>query len=153
MSAASGEAQPYLPLRSLRSLGLRARILSRFPPSAFALRARASRSLHSLGLRARYLPHVTSSVPRSVHAKFHADRSKNVGARGIHTHRHTDRQTDRQSFFYYSITIKSLPTESLVLNTPENNNKTNTSICYAGTLEFQLERVILYSRFYSSVSI
>ena len=36
-SAASGEAQPYLPLRSLRSLGLRARILSRFAPSGFAL--------------------------------------------------------------------------------------------------------------------
>ena len=37
-SAASGEAQP-LPLRSLRSLGLRARILSRFAPSGFGLRA------------------------------------------------------------------------------------------------------------------
>ena len=32
-SAASGEAQPYLPLRSLRSLGL----CARFAPSGFAL--------------------------------------------------------------------------------------------------------------------
>ena len=43
------------------------------------------------------LPQVTRRVPRSVHAKFHADWSKTVGARGIHTHR----QTHRQSFFNY----------------------------------------------------
>ena len=40
-----------------------------------------------------YLPHVTSRVPRSVHAKFHADRSKTVAARGIRTNRQTDRAT------------------------------------------------------------
>ena len=38
-----------------------------------------------------YLPHVTRRVQRSVHAKFHADWTKTVGARGIQT----DRQTDR----------------------------------------------------------
>ena len=42
-----------------------------------------------------YLPHVTRRVPRSVHAKFHADWTKTVGARGIQT----DKQTDRQSYF------------------------------------------------------
>ena len=35
-----------------------------------------------------YLPHDTPRVPRSVHAKFHADRTKTVGARGIHTYIH-----------------------------------------------------------------
>ena len=30
-----------------------------------------------------YLPHVTRRVPRSVPAKFHADWSNTVGARGI----------------------------------------------------------------------
>ena len=44
-----------------------------------------------------FLPHVTPRAPRSVHAKFHANWTKTVGARGIHT----DRQTDRQSSFYY----------------------------------------------------
>ena len=44
-----------------------------------------------------YLPHVTRRVPRSVHAKFHADWTKTVSARGIHT----NRQTDVQSFFNY----------------------------------------------------
>ena len=38
-----------------------------------------------------YLPHVTRRVPRSVHAKFHADWTKTVGARGI--------RTNRQSYF------------------------------------------------------
>ena len=51
-------------------------LLGRFAPSGFALRA-------------RYLPHVTPKVPRSVHAKFHADWSKTVGAGGIHTHTQT----------------------------------------------------------------
>ena len=32
-----------------------------------------------------YLPHFTRRVPRSVHAKFHADWTKTVGARGIQT--------------------------------------------------------------------
>ena len=41
----SGEAQPYLPLRSLRSLGLRARILSRFAPLGFGLCASRLRCL------------------------------------------------------------------------------------------------------------
>ena len=40
-STASGEAQPYLPVRLLRSLGLNARILSRFAPSSFALLGRS----------------------------------------------------------------------------------------------------------------
>ena len=42
-----------------------------------------------------YLPYVTRRVPRSVHAKFHADWTKTVSGRGIYT----DRQTDRQSCF------------------------------------------------------
>ena len=46
-----------------------------------------------------YLPHVTHRVPRSVHAKFLADRTKTVGARGIQTNKQTDRQTNRQSYF------------------------------------------------------
>ena len=33
-----------------------------------------------------YLPHDTPRVPRSVHAKFHDDRIKTMGARGIHTY-------------------------------------------------------------------
>ena len=41
-----------------------------------------------------YLPHVTRRVPRSVHAKFHADWTKTVGARGIQTNRQTDKQTE-----------------------------------------------------------
>ena len=59
-------------------------------------RLRASRVAQSAsGVAQPYLPHVTRRVPRSVHAKFHADRTKTVGARGIHTDRQTDRQTDR----------------------------------------------------------
>ena len=46
-----------------------------------------------------YLPHVTRRVPRSVHAKFHADWTKTVGARGIHLDKQTNRQTHRQSYF------------------------------------------------------
>ena len=42
-----------------------------------------------------YLPHVTRGVPMSVHAKFHADWTKNGGARGIQT----NKQTDGQSYF------------------------------------------------------
>ena len=42
-----------------------------------------------------YLPHVTRRVPMSVHAKFHADWTKTVGARGIQTNRQTNGQTDR----------------------------------------------------------
>ena len=38
-----------------------------------------------------YLHQVTPRVPRSVHAKFHADWTKTVGARGIQTNRQTDR--------------------------------------------------------------
>ena len=41
-----------------------------------------------------YLPHVPHRVQRSVHAKFHADWTKTVGARGIQTDRQTDRQTE-----------------------------------------------------------
>ena len=44
-----------------------------------------------------YLPHVTRRVPRSAHAKFHADWTKTVGARGIQT----NKQTNRQSYFNY----------------------------------------------------
>ena len=40
-----------------------------------------------------YLPHVTCRVPRRVHAKFHADWTKTVGARGIQTDKQTDRAT------------------------------------------------------------
>ena len=60
-------------------------LLGCFAPSGFALRA-------------RYLPYDTPRVPRNVHAKFHADQTKTVGARGIHTHTHTDRHTDSPSF-------------------------------------------------------
>ena len=38
------------------------------------------------------LLHVTPRVPRSVHAKFHVDWTKTVGAREIHTNRQTDKQ-------------------------------------------------------------
>ena len=57
---------------------------------------RASRIVQSTsgGLKPS-LPHVTPRVPRSVHAKFHADCSKTVGGRGIHTNRHT--HTNRQT--------------------------------------------------------
>ena len=44
-----------------------------------------------------YLPHVTCRVLRSVHAKFHVDWTKTVGARGIQT----NKQTNRQSYFNY----------------------------------------------------
>ena len=52
-----------------------------------------------------YLPHVTPRVPRSIHAKFHADWSKTVGVRGIHTETHT--HMDRQ-FFYYVYPIYTI---------------------------------------------
>ena len=77
------------------------------PTPAVASLPRASRSRFSVAslprasrfaLRARYLPHATPRVPRSVHAKFHADWSTTVGARGTHTHSHTNTQTDRPSF-------------------------------------------------------
>ena len=84
----SGKAQPYLPLRSLRSLGLRARILSRFAPSAFALAFLGRFAPSGFALHARYLPYDTPRVPRNVHAKLHANRTKTVGARGIHTYIH-----------------------------------------------------------------
>ena len=49
-------------------------------------RLRASRVAQSASGEAQpHLPHVTCRVPRSVHAKFHADWTKTVGARGIHT--------------------------------------------------------------------
>ena len=49
-----------------------------------------SQSLCSLELRTSgkvqpYLLHDTPRVPRSVHAKFHHDRIKTMGAKGIHT--------------------------------------------------------------------
>ena len=44
-----------------------------------------------------YLPHVTRRVSRSVHAKFHADWTKTVGVKGIHTNRQTGKQTNRQT--------------------------------------------------------
>ena len=37
-----------------------------------------------------YLPHFTRRVPRSVHAKFHADWTKTVGTRGIHPDKKTE---------------------------------------------------------------
>ena len=61
-------------------------------------RLRASRVAQSASGEAQpYLPHVTRRVPKSVHAKFHADWTKTVGARGIQTDRQTDRQTDKQT--------------------------------------------------------
>ena len=50
-----------------------------------------------------YLPHVIRRVPRSVHAKFHADWTKTVGARGI--------QTDRQIYFNYIDTHRKCETK------------------------------------------
>ena len=59
-------------------------------------RLRASRVAQSASGEAQpYLPHVTRRVPRSVHAKFHADWTKTVGARGTQTDKQTDKQTDR----------------------------------------------------------
>ena len=46
-----------------------------------------------------YLHHVTPRVPKSIHAKFHADRSKTVGARGIWTAEQT--KTNKSSCFNY----------------------------------------------------
>ena len=43
----------------------------------------------------------TPGVPRSIYAKFNADWTKTVGARGIHFDRETYRQTDRPSYFKY----------------------------------------------------
>ena len=77
-------------LRSLCSLGLRARILSRFVPSGFALALLGHFAPSGFGLCARYLPHDTPRVRRSVHAKFHHDRIKTMGARGIQTYIHID---------------------------------------------------------------
>ena len=55
-------------------------------------RLRALRVAQSASGEAQpYLPHVTRRVPRSDHAKFHADWTKTVGARGIQTNRQTDR--------------------------------------------------------------
>ena len=65
---------------------LRARILSRFAPLGFALALLVRFASSGFAIRARYLPYDTPRVPRSVHAKFHADRTKTVGARGIHTY-------------------------------------------------------------------
>ena len=61
-------------------------LLGRFAPLCF--------SQSASGEAQPYLPHVTPRVPRSVHAKFHADWSKTVGARGIHN-------TDGQTFLLY----------------------------------------------------
>ena len=70
---------------------------------------RTSRVAQSASVEAQpYLPHVTCSVPSSVHAKFHADRTKTVGAKGIHTDRQTDRQTDRGILIIILITSISL---------------------------------------------
>ena len=53
---------------------------------------RALRVAQSLSVKIQpYLPHVTPRIPRSVHAKFYADWTKTVGARGIQTNGQTDR--------------------------------------------------------------
>ena len=58
-------------------------------------RLRASRvALSASGEAQPYLPHVTRRVPRSVHAKFHADWTKTVGDRGIQTNKRTNKQTE-----------------------------------------------------------
>ena len=64
-------------------------LLGHFAPSDFTFCARLSSKAQLC------LPHVTSSVPRSIHAKFHADRCKTVGARRIQTDSRTDKQTNR----------------------------------------------------------
>ena len=69
-------AQPYLPLRSLRSLRLRAHILSRFAPSDFAL--------------ATYPMTLPVFQVVSMPIKFHHDRIKTMGARGIQTYIDSD---------------------------------------------------------------
>ena len=57
--------------------------------------------------RSATLPqHVTRMIPRSVHAKFHADWTKTVGARGI--------QTNRQSYFNYIDLFSFVGTTPLV---------------------------------------
>ena len=62
-----------------------------------------------------YLPHVTRRVPRSVHAKFHADWTKTVGARG----KQTDKQTDRATliiliYIMQRFTIRHIQTKHLL---------------------------------------
>ena len=42
----------------------------------------------------RRAAHVTPRIPMSVHAKFHADWTKTVGANGIPTGRQTNKQTN-----------------------------------------------------------
>ena len=53
-------------------------------------------ALRASGEAQTYLLDFTPRIPRSVHAKFHTDCTKIVGARGIHT----DTHTDRQSFYH-----------------------------------------------------
>ena len=69
---------------SVASLPQSFRNLSHFAPSGFTLCARilGSFALSGFALCARYLPHDSPRVPRSVHAKFHHDRIKTMGARG-----------------------------------------------------------------------
>ena len=58
----------------------------------------AKRVAQSLSTEAQpYLPHVTPRVPRSFHAKFHADWTKTVGTRGMNTDGQTGRQTNRRT--------------------------------------------------------
>ena len=48
-----------------------------------------------------YLPHVTRRVPRRVHAKFHADWTKTVGARGIHRQSYFNNVDEHTLYRYY----------------------------------------------------
>ena len=83
-------AKNFYPFDSLRALRVAQQEAERnltypcglFAPSGFALRA-------------GYLPHDTPRVQRSVHAKFHHDRIKTIGARGIQTY--IDRYIDSPS--------------------------------------------------------
>ena len=61
-----------------------------YPYDRLRAERRSAKPEQSLSGEAQpYLPHVTRSVPKSVHAKFHADWSKARGARGIYIQTHS----------------------------------------------------------------
>ena len=90
----------------LRSLRLRASILGRFATSGFMLYTCILGRFAPSGFvlcNFTYLYSMSHQcrVPRSVHAKFHADLTKTVGARGIQSDRQPDKQTNKPPCLNY----------------------------------------------------